>query len=108
MPVHLQFVRSGFSLVVDSTILTNDNSNSWQATVIAVLEQWFSQTVVPWVQNEHDIYVEVPAHSSGLWIWAFGKMMGELRPTDRGSDPSPTEAYLQCAEALAGVIGGQG
>lgn len=71
---------------------------------IAVLEQWFHQTVVPWARKTY-CNVQIPDENEGLWIWGVednGRWVGENDST------SPTEANIQCAEALAKVIGGEG
>ena len=69
--------------------------------VIAVLEQWFSQTVVPWFEKTTGQNVYVPK-----WYSAPKEFQGSLGDL-RFYDPSPTESFIQCAEALAGVIGGK-
>ena len=66
---------------------------------IAVLEQWFSQTVVPWADCEEGVLCGPPYWAEGVWVW---HVSGEV-----GQHPSPTESFIQCAEALAGVIGGK-
>ena len=71
---------------------------TWLA--VAAFEKWFSQTVVPWIEAElHELDPPFYDSDDGRWYWCVHD--------DSGSDPSPTEAYLQCAESLAGVIGGK-
>lgn len=70
-----------------------------EATVIPHFEQWFSQTVVPWFEKTTGQNVYVPK-----WYSAPKEFQGSLGDL-RFYDPSPTESFIQCAEALAGVIG---
>jgi len=74
---------------------------------IAVLKEWFNETVVPWAEDEGKAFVCVPSRTkkSG-WKWTvYNEHDIWYR---KGSDPDPTEAFTQCAEALAKVIGGEG
>jgi hypothetical protein len=71
---------------------------------IAVLEQWFTQTVVPWA-DEGDIASVVPPRNIPYTQWKWFVFTNESERDKNGSDPDPTEANIQCIEALAEVIG---
>lgn len=72
------------------------------STRIAVLEQWFQQTVVPWVHATFEWHFEQPRYSEGFkhWYWLVGTPFESF-------DPDPTEANIQCLESLVEVIGGK-
>lgn len=74
-----------------------------QSLLIAYYEQWFHQTVVPWVYKTFEWAVYLPGYNEKFdrWFWAVGSPFME-------NDPDPTEANIQCAEALAGVVKGGG
>jgi len=74
---------------------------------IAVLKEWFREKVVVWAEPQTGFYIDTPEHHNAKWYWEIGEHRTD-DPDQSGSDPDPTEATLQCAEALARVIGGKG
>lgn len=89
-----------------TTVLqTSASFDGRESLIIAANEQWFSQTVVPWAEDHMKHFVHLPKSTDGLWKWA-AYTEGDVW-AHTGQDPSPTESFIQCAEALAGVIGGK-
>jgi len=67
---------------------------------IAVLEQWFHQTVVPWVHATFEWAFYPPKYDDNFesWCWSIGSPFME-------NSKDPTKANIQCLEELAEVIG---
>jgi len=77
---------------------TKDEQSHWEGLYITVLKEWFREKVVVWAYKLCEI--QPPEYDGDTWLWLVHSV--------EGSDPDPTEAYIQCAEALARVIGGKG
>lgn len=69
----------------------------YREPIIAVLEQWFHQTAVPWADCEEGVFCISPNWDEGVWVWHVDGKVHQ--------HPDPTEANIQCLEALAEVIG---
>lgn len=79
--------------------------------IIAVLKEWFAETVVPWFYSQHEnSVVRLPWFCTlkQAFGWRVDVDMFVTSGASEGSDPDPTEAFVQCLEALCEVLKGGG
>lgn len=77
---------------------------------ISYYKEWLYETVVPWCLRQYLIRINLPRPrvTPGFWDWAIDGVPNKSTGRINGTGPDPTEAFTQCAEALAKVIGGEG
>jgi hypothetical protein len=77
-----------------------------EEAIIAVLEQWFAQTVVPWWKAKGRMGDIVPSDLIPPEYCSIDKSWRWYVDGGLQWNPNPTEAFIQCAEALAKTING--
>lgn len=91
------------SLYAANILVDDSDAEREKGVVVARLEQWFNHTVVPWAESI-GIAAIPPEHHRGEWYWRVFRIGSDTKTG--GKNPDPTEAFVQCIEALTEVVKG--